>query len=90
MEIARQLLGIGCVLALLFALVWLQRKKGGLAFSSRARSGNKALQLIERLPLTPRHSVHLLRAGDRILLVGVHDSGFTLLSEDRNPGSAMP
>ena len=88
MELARQLLGVGFVLALLFALLWLQRKKGALTLSSRPKGGNKAIELIERMPLTPRHSVHLLRVGDRNLLLGVHDSGFTLLSEDRNPGSA--
>ena len=88
MELARQLLGVGFVLALLFALLWLQRKKGALTFSSRSRDGNQAIELIERLPLTARHSVHLLRIGDRSLLLGVHDSGFTLLSEDQHPRSA--
>ena len=86
MELARQLLGVGCVLALLCALVWVQRRKGALPGLSRSK-GNKMLELVERMPLTPHHSVHLLRVGDRTLLLGVHSSGFTLLSDDRNPGS---
>ena len=87
MELARQLLGVGCVLALLWALVWVQRKKGVLPGSSRSK-GNRVLELVERMPLTPHHSVHLLRVGDRNLLLGVHSAGFTLLSDDRHPGTA--
>jgi len=86
MELARQLLGVGCVLALLVALVWLQRKKGGLIGSLPGTGRNKTLELLERMRLTPHHSVHLLRVGERTFLLGVHNSGFTVLAEDRKPG----
>ena len=43
--------------------------------TSRAR----ALESVERLPLTPQHSLHLVRIAGRELLVGTHPQGCVLL-----------
>ena len=87
MELARELLGVAAVFALLGILVWVGRRKGTLAGASFSRPGGRTLELVERLPLTAHHSVHLVRAGDRTLLVAVHNSGVTLLGDLAKPRS---
>ena len=61
------------VICLLFAAVWILRRKG-VAVSNgmwkRPRRNNQ-LQLIERLPLTAQHSIHLVRVGNELIVVGV-------------------
>jgi flagellar biogenesis protein FliO len=37
------------------------------------------LQVLERVRLTPQHSVHIVRAGNRHLTIAVHPTGCTLL-----------
>jgi len=81
MELARSLFGVAILFALLGALVWIALKNGALLGSARPGAGARALAVIDRLPLTANHSVHLLRAGDRTLLVGTHSSGLTLLCD---------
>jgi flagellar biogenesis protein FliO len=48
------------------------------------------LQSIERLPLTPQHSLHLVRVAGRTVLIAVSPGGCSLLDrgdfeEDRSP-----
>jgi flagellar biosynthetic protein FliO len=87
MELARSLFGVVILFGLLGALVWIARKKGALLGVLPSRSGGHMLQLVERVPLTANHSVHLVRAGDRTLLVGVHSTGMTLLCDLSEPRS---
>ena len=86
MELAREILGVLIVLAILAGLLWAGRKKGTLFGRSTAGREGRRLELLERLPLTPQHSVHLLRVGDRTLLIGVHGSGLTILCDFSKPG----
>jgi len=87
MEFARSLFGVAILFGLLGALVWIARKKGRLLGVVRSGPNGRTLQVMERVPLTANHSVHLLRAGDRTLLVGVHNSGLTLLCDLSDPRS---
>jgi flagellar biogenesis protein FliO len=98
MDIFRQLLGAGAVFSLLAALVWWTRRTAGLripAWPSRS-GGGKRLEAMERLSLTPQHSVHLVRFRDQYLLIGVHGAGFSLLRKFRGdssnplPGASLP
>jgi flagellar protein FliO/FliZ len=58
---------------------------GGIAAASRRfapRTGAGALQVISRVGLSPKHTVYLLRAGGRVLLVGTGPQGApSLISE---------
>jgi flagellar biosynthesis protein FliO len=58
---------------------------GGIAAAARRfapRSGAGALQVISRVGLSPKHTVYLLRAGGRVLLVGTGPQGApSLISE---------
>ncbi len=68
------------VLGLLAAALWWLRSRQlpWLAFRSPAP---RNLELLERLALTPHHSLHLVRVGDRRLLVAAAPSGCTVLEK---------
>jgi flagellar biogenesis protein FliO len=80
-DILRQLSAVLFVFALLGAAVWLLARRRGGTFPGGAmlRRTNGAVTVVDRVRLTPQHSVHLLRVGRRGLLVSVHPSGCTLL-----------
>jgi hypothetical protein len=63
--------GLACAALILAAC-------GGIAAWARRfapRAGSGAVQLVGRLSLSPRHTVYLLRAGNRVLLVGAGPGG---------------
>lgn len=81
-----QILAALFVLGLLFATVWVFRRKGLVKAGplwKRPGSG-KQIELVERVALTPQHSVHLVRIGDELLLVGVSPSSCSTLTALRS------
>jgi len=64
------------LLALLGALVLLRRR-----LPRGAGSGAEWVQVIGRVSLTPRHSVHAIRCGERVIVVGVAGDRMTPLAE---------
>lgn len=54
-------------------------KLGVLSATRRTRQ----LECLERLPLTPSHSLHLIQADGRRLLVAVHPQGCTVLESGK-------
>ena len=81
MEWIRQILAVSGVLALLGASLWWLRSRGLAQYGICRPSGSRqrALEAMERLPLGPQHSLHLVRLAGRGLLVGVSPAGCTLL-----------
>ncbi len=79
-EWLRALLSIAAVLALAVALRcriappawWRARRRG-------ARPGQGRLETLDRVVLSPQHTLHLVRVGDRALLIGSHPAGCSLL-----------
>jgi flagellar biosynthetic protein FliO len=71
------LLKLGIVIGLVFVTQYLVRelRQGG------STVGRRALRLEETLQLSPRQALHLVRAGDRRLVVGVTEQACTLLAE---------
>lgn len=70
------------LLSLWGAVAFLRRK--GLALPAGSRRSRKQSALIEpldKIRLTPQHSVHLLSVNGSRLLVAVHPQGVTLLRE---------
>jgi flagellar biogenesis protein FliO len=76
MELIRQVLAVGAVLASMAAALWWLRRKG--LVSSRG-SRTRSLQAVERLMLGPQHSLHLVRLAGRGLLVGTSPAGCAVL-----------
>jgi flagellar biosynthetic protein FliO len=81
MELIRQMLAIGGVLTLLAASLWWLRRKGLAGYAMRLPRGvrQRNLEAVERLPLGPQHSLHLVRLAGRGLLVGISPAGCTVL-----------
>lgn len=82
MEIFQQIAAIAFVFSLLGGALWWLRGRNMVALSAAfgpARASASRLQVIDRVRLTPQHSVHILRAGDRELTIAVHPAGCTLL-----------
>ena len=73
-----QTVAVFLVLGLLLTFLWLLRRKG-LANTNmglvRRAGKTKHMQVVERVPLTANHSLHLVRVQDRVILIGVSPSG---------------
>jgi flagellar biogenesis protein FliO len=88
MDLIRQVPAIAAVAALLVAsLAWLRRH--GLirpAGGAWQQAIPRHLESLDRLSLTPQHSLHLVRLGGRAYLVGSSPAGINLLaSSDWKP-----
>lgn len=70
----------GAALAWVGAWLWPAPGAGIARFGARPRQ--RQLQSIERLPLTPNHSLHLVKFGDRRLLVAVHPHGCSVIDAE--------
>lgn len=80
--------GVVVVFAGLGYAVWAARQ--GTLRLPRHRTP-RGLEVVGRTALTPRHQVHLLRAGDRILLIGTGPGGSpAFLGEWTGPDPAPP
>jgi flagellar biogenesis protein FliO len=82
MDILRQSLAIALVFALLWLALWLLRKRKGVRVGFLAgRAGRGPLESLGKLALSPQHSVHVVRAGERELILAVHPRGISLLGD---------
>lgn len=82
MDIVRQSLAITFVFALLWMALWLLRKKGQIRVGSRkAQRGGGILESRGKLVLSQQHTIHLVRIGQRDLVLASHPAGVTLLAE---------
>jgi flagellar biogenesis protein FliO len=83
MEMFQQLFAVAGVLGALCIMVWAMKRKGLVRVNFRgargAQDSQTRLEVLDRLVLTPHHSVHLIRLADRTLLVGLSPNGCNLL-----------
>jgi flagellar biogenesis protein FliO len=86
-EILHQVLAIFLVFGLLGLCVWALRRRQGARpllpnlLHRTPKAAGRQMQLIERLPLTPHHSLNLVRIQDRQVLVAIHPSGIAFLPD---------
>ena len=85
MDTARQILAVGCVLMLLAGAVWALRR-GRIALPRTRASG---LQIVGRVTLTPQHSLHIVRSGEREWVLATHPQGCVTISERTPPGAPI-
>ena len=77
MEFGQQYGAVMAVLCLLGGtLLWL-RRRGYAAIATRR--GDRRMETLERLPLAPQHTLHLVRIGRAVALVATSPGGCTLL-----------
>jgi flagellar biogenesis protein FliO len=80
MDIFRQSLAILFVFALLWTALWFVRKKGWTGMR-RFKTVPGLIESRGKLTLTARHSVHLVRIGDRTLVLALHPDGVAFLGD---------
>ena len=78
MDFGQQYLGAAVVLGLLGLALWWLRRRGYAAMMPSRRTGRK-MESLERLPLGPQHTLHLVRIGGTALLVACSPAGCVLL-----------
>ncbi|MCS6953081.1 MAG: flagellar biosynthetic protein FliO [Bryobacterales bacterium] len=61
---------------------WRRDGRGSLTGAAR---GERQLERLERLPLSPQHSLYLVRVAGRALLLGVSPAGIQVLERVRRP-----
>lgn len=79
MDVLQEIAAVAAVLGLLGAVLWLLRRRGVAGILPLRRPGGRKLECVERLPLSPQHALHLVRLGDRGLLVTSSPSGCALI-----------
>lgn len=90
METFSQSIAAFLVLLLLVAFLWAMRRRGLASFNlalTKSLAKQKAMQVVERLPLTAHHSLHLVRVQDRLILIGVSPSSCTQIDTVAAVGS---
>jgi flagellar biogenesis protein FliO len=81
MDAMQPVLAVLFVLGLLGGALYCLRAKGLARFSGKGfvRPGARQMQALERLALTPHHSLHLVSVGGRTLLVAISPGGCTVV-----------
>ena len=86
MDALQQGFGILLVVGFLGGVLWLLRRKGVAQFAIRGRAGKaRAMKLIERLPLTPQHTLHLVELEGRGVLIATSPGGCSILDRTLEP-----
>ena len=104
MDLLQPLAAIVLVLGLLAAALLLLKKRGAATFQLPGQisgrftgaisgrlsgSGQRKLEVLERVALGPQHSVHLVRVGERQVLIGTSPSSCQLLESYPRTGGEL-
>jgi hypothetical protein len=74
------------VLGLLGATLWWLRSRGLVALGPRGGGRVRQLEAVERLALSPQHTLHVVRYGGRRLLVAASPAGCAVLEAGPEDG----
>ncbi|MGA2038458.1 MAG: flagellar biosynthetic protein FliO [Bryobacteraceae bacterium] len=86
MDVIGQMGAVAAVLGLLGGALWWLRRRGMAAVTIGRKRSRRKLELVERLPLSPQHALHLVRLGETMLLVAASPGGCRLI--ERRPAAA--
>ncbi len=76
MEGLQQILAVLAVFGLLGGSLWWLKGRGMAHVKGiSGRTGTKFLERVERLPLSPNTALHLIRMGDRAILIASSPTG---------------
>src|SRR5689334_19048496 len=70
----RMLFGLLIVLGVIYGVYWLLKK---VKASKEEQASGRGLSTIATLPLGPNRSLHMVRAGGEVVILGVGESGVT-------------
>ena len=72
--IARMIVGLAVVIGVIYGLAWVLRQ---VKASKEGTASGGGLAQVSSLPLGPNRSVHLVRAGNDLVLLGAAEKGIT-------------
>jgi len=78
MEVIQPFAAIVLVMSLLGGALLLLKRRGGATIRFPA-AGPHRLEVIERVSLGPQHALHLVRTGDRVVLIATAPNSCQLL-----------
>jgi flagellar protein FliO/FliZ len=73
--IARMIVGLAIVLAVIYGVYWLLKSYR----KAKSTAGDGRIEVVATTTLAPNRSVHLIRVGEELVLVGSADHGITRL-----------
>jgi flagellar protein FliO/FliZ len=76
-SMARTFIGLAVVVAVIYGLTWVLRQMKKSSSSDGVSASGTGLTTEASLPLGPNRSVHLIRAGRELVLVGAAEHGIT-------------
>jgi flagellar biosynthetic protein FliO len=79
MELVSQITAVAAVLGLLGATLWWLRRRGIAGLGPAGRAGRRRLECLERLSLGPQQTLHLIRLGEKALLLASSPAGCALI-----------
>jgi flagellar biosynthetic protein FliO len=74
-----QMAAVAAVLTLLALTLWFLRRRGIAGIMPGRKAPSRRLECLERLPLGPHHTLHLVRMGETALLVASSPGGCSLM-----------
>ncbi len=77
MELLQQGLALVLVFALLGTALWFVKTRQSP--NLRLRGGERKMQVIERVSLTPQHTLCLVKVGERLVMIGTAPSSCQLI-----------
>jgi flagellar biogenesis protein FliO len=93
MEILSRMAAVGAVLALLAGLLWWLRGRGFASIALPGASG-RVIEVLESRALGAHHVLHVVRVGDRALVLAAHPAGCSLVESrpvaEIRPGDRKP
>lgn len=92
MEVYRQFGGVLLVLGTLVFLLYMAQRRGWAQWSGLRNTGNqRTVTVLERIRLTPQHTLHVLAIGERRLLVTSSPGSCQLIAElPKEDSSGLP
>jgi flagellar biogenesis protein FliO len=89
MQLTEQIGMVLLVFALLGGLLWFAKRRGLASFAVGPRRGGspRRLEVLERVPLTSQHALHLVRVSGRTVLIATAPSSCTVLDAPMAPES---
>ena len=79
MEVFQQVAAVALVLLLLSASLWVLRRRGFAGVALGKKATGRRMESLERLPLGPQHTLHLVRVDETELLLALSPSGCRLV-----------
>jgi flagellar protein FliO/FliZ len=74
--IARMIVGLAIVIAVIYGLSWVLRQ---VKAAREGQATGTGLSPLSSLPLGPNRSLHLVRVGDEVVLLGAAEKGITTI-----------